>query len=39
MYVGERTTRLVCFGCHSIAGFDNANPIGTPLNGWGSDSP
>jgi mono/diheme cytochrome c family protein len=40
LYVGERTiSRLGCFGCHSIPGFENSKPIGTPLNGWGSKSP
>ena len=39
-YVGEKTiNRLGCFGCHNIAGFENAKPIGTPLNGWGIKSP
>jgi mono/diheme cytochrome c family protein len=40
MYLGERTiSRLGCFGCHNIPGFENAKPIGTPLNGWGIKSP
>lgn len=40
MYLGERTiSRLGCFGCHNIEGFQNAKPIGTPLNGWGAKSP
>jgi cytochrome c551/c552 len=40
MYVGERTiSRLGCFGCHNIHGFEGAKPIGTPLNGWGYKSP
>ena len=39
-YLGERTiSRLGCFGCHQINGFDNAKPIGTPLDGWGFKSP
>ena len=30
MYLGERTiSRLGCFGCHTIPGFENAKPIGT----------
>ena len=38
--VGERTiSRLGCFGCHTIAGFEGSKPIGTPLNGWGIKSP
>ena len=40
MFLGERTiSRLGCFGCHNIGGFETAKPIGTPLNGWGSKSP
>ena len=40
MYLGEKTiSRLGCFGCHNIPGFENAKPIGTPLNGWGFKSP
>ena len=40
LFVGERTiSRLGCFGCHTISGFENAKPIGTPLNGWGIKSP
>ncbi len=40
MYVGEKTiSRLGCFGCHNISGFENAKPIGTPLNGWGLKPP
>ncbi|MCA1683454.1 MAG: hypothetical protein LC685_05670, partial [Actinobacteria bacterium] len=40
MYLGEKTiSRLGCFGCHNINGFEDAKPIGTPLNGWGLKSP
>ncbi|MFO0953926.1 MAG: c-type cytochrome [Isosphaeraceae bacterium] len=40
MYVGEKTiSRLGCFGCHNIPGFESAKPIGTPLDGWGLKSP
>jgi cbb3-type cytochrome oxidase cytochrome c subunit len=40
MYLGERTiSRLGCFGCHSIPGFEKAKPIGTALNDWGIKSP
>src|SRR5262249_49364275 len=40
MYVGERSiSRLGCFGCHTITGFETAKPIGTPLNGWGFKAP
>ncbi len=39
-FLGERTIgRLGCFGCHNIPGFEQAKPIGTPLNGWGVKSP
>ncbi len=39
-YVGEKTiSRLGCFGCHNITGYESAKPIGTPLNGWGIKSP
>lgn len=40
MYVGKKAIgRLGCFGCHNIAGFENAKPIGTPLNDWGKKDP
>lgn len=40
LYVGEKTiSRLGCFGCHNIKGFETAKPIGTALNGWGFKSP
>ena len=40
MFLGEKTIRrLGCFGCHTIPGFENAKPIGTPLNDWGIKSP
>ncbi len=40
MYVGEKTiSRLGCFGCHTIPGFENAKPIGTALNDWGLKNP
>ncbi len=40
VYLGEKSvSRLGCFGCHTITGYENAKPIGTPLNGWGSKSP
>jgi cbb3-type cytochrome oxidase cytochrome c subunit len=39
-FLGEKTiARLGCFGCHTIPGFENAKPIGTPLNDWGIKSP
>ncbi len=35
-YVGRRTvTRYGCYGCHDIAGFEMARPIGTTLQDWG----
>lgn len=40
LFVGERTiSRLGCYGCHNVPGFENAKPIGTPLDGWGIKSP
>ena len=40
LYLGERTiSRLGCFGCHTIPGFENAKPIGTALNDWGVKNP
>jgi len=40
LYLGEKTiSRMGCFGCHTINGFENAKPIGTPLNDWGLKSP
>src|SRR5258706_9903087 len=29
-------THYGCFGCHDIPGYEDAKPIGTELNGWGS---
>jgi cbb3-type cytochrome oxidase cytochrome c subunit len=40
LYLGERTiSRLGCFGCHTIPGFESAKPIGTALNDWGIKMP
>ncbi len=40
LYLGEKTiSRLGCFGCHKIPGFENAKPIGTALNDWGIKLP
>ena len=40
LFLGEKTiSRLGCFGCHSIPGFENAKPIGTALNDWGLKLP
>ena len=35
-YLGKKTiSRLGCFGCHDIPGFETAKPIGTQLADWG----
>jgi cbb3-type cytochrome oxidase cytochrome c subunit len=40
LYLGEKTiSRMGCFGCHTIPGFENAKPIGTALNDWGIKLP
>jgi cytochrome c551/c552/cell division protein FtsB len=37
VYSGERLIlRYGCFGCHDIAGFENAQKIGVDLSTWGS---
>jgi cytochrome c551/c552 len=37
LYSGERLIlRYGCFGCHDIAGFENAQKIGVDLSTWGS---
>jgi mono/diheme cytochrome c family protein len=39
-YVGKKgISRLGCFACHDLPGFENAKPIGTPLNDWGKKDP
>jgi cbb3-type cytochrome oxidase cytochrome c subunit len=39
-YIGKKAvSRLGCFGCHDIPGFEFAKPIGTPLNDWGKKDP
>jgi mono/diheme cytochrome c family protein/cytochrome c1 len=39
-YIGKKAiSRQGCFGCHNIPGFDQAKPIGTPLNDWGKKDP
>lgn len=39
-YVGRRSlSKYGCFGCHDIAGFENAKPIGTGLADWGRKDP
>jgi cytochrome c2 len=36
-FLGKRTVaRYGCFGCHTIGGFEDANPIGTELTEQGS---
>lgn len=40
LYVGRKAlNQLGCFGCHDIPGFEQAKPIGTPLNDWGKKDP
>jgi cytochrome c2 len=39
-FVGRKAiSRLGCFGCHDIPGFDNAKQIGTGLQDWGKKDP
>ena len=39
-YLGRRTiARNGCFACHDIPGFEQAKPIGVPLNDWGKKDP
>src|SRR5262249_12664382 len=39
-YVGKKAiNQLGCFSCHDVPGFENAKPIGTPLNDWGKKDP
>jgi cbb3-type cytochrome oxidase cytochrome c subunit len=39
-YLGRRTvSRLGCFGCHDIPGYEDAKPIGTSLADWGRKEP
>jgi mono/diheme cytochrome c family protein len=39
-YIGRKAiTRLGCYGCHDVPGFENAKPIGTALNDWGKKDP
>ena len=37
--MSDSISRLGCFGCHTIPGFENAKPIGTALNDWGIKLP
>jgi cbb3-type cytochrome oxidase cytochrome c subunit/mono/diheme cytochrome c family protein len=35
-YIAKKSiTRLGCFGCHDLPGFELSKPIGTALNDWG----
>jgi cytochrome c551/c552 len=35
-YLGKKTiSRMGCFGCHDIPGFETSKPIGTELASWG----
>jgi mono/diheme cytochrome c family protein len=35
-YLGKKTlSRMGCFGCHDIPGFETSKPIGTELSNWG----
>jgi mono/diheme cytochrome c family protein len=39
-YIGRKAvSRLGCYGCHDIPGFNAAKPVGTPLNDWGKKDP
>jgi mono/diheme cytochrome c family protein len=39
-YIGRKSvSRLGCFGCHDVPGFEQAKPIGTALNDWGKKDP
>lgn len=36
LYIGSRTvSKFGCYGCHDIAGFEDAKPVGTVLADWG----
>lgn len=40
LFVGRKAiNQLGCFGCHDIPSFEQAKPIGTPLNDWGKKDP
>ena len=39
-YIGKKSiSRLGCYGCHDVAGFEQGKPIGTALNDWGKKDP
>src|SRR5262249_22376161 len=39
-YIGKKSiSRLGCYGCHDLPGFELAKPIGTALNDWGKKDP
>src|SRR5205085_594326 len=35
----KSVSRLGCFGCHDVPGFESSKPIGTALNDWGKKDP
>ena len=39
-YIGRKSiSRLGCYGCHDLPGFETAKPVGTALNDWGKKIP
>ena len=39
-YIGNKSiSRLGCYGCHDLPGFETAKPVGTALNDWGKKDP
>ncbi len=39
-YIGKKSlSRMGCFACHDVPGFEQAKPIGTALNDWGKKDP
>jgi len=39
-YIGRKSiSRMGCFGCHDLTGFEQAKTIGTALNDWGKKDP
>ena len=40
IYIGGKTVaKYGCYGCHDIAGYEDAKPIGTGLADWGRKDP
>lgn len=40
LYIGRKSIgKYGCYGCHDIAGFEDAKPIGTGLADWGRKDP